>query len=75
MARGKQLSKTPEEKVAVKIGKELSDFTLDLEAIGKYLSLQPYIIYSRIIEILEATAYNRNEKTYNEKWGEYSDKL
>jgi hypothetical protein len=73
MSRGKKLSITPEEKVARKIGKELTDFTLDLEAVGKYLSVQPYIIYNRAIEILEATQYNREEKVYNDKWGEYKD--
>ena len=38
----------------------LSDFTLDLEAIGFYLSKgSPYIIYSRANEVLEAMQYNK----------------
>jgi hypothetical protein len=75
MARGKKLSASPEEKVAKRIGKELSDFTLDLEAIGFYLYRSlPFLLYSRAIEVLEAAEYNKNEKEYNPNWGEYNDK-
>lgn len=73
MRRGRRLAISQEEKVARKIGKELTDFTLDLEAVGKYLSLQPYIVYSRVVEVLEATEYNRTEKTYNTDWNEYEN--
>ena len=49
-----------EEKVADKITTLLSDFTLDLEAIGFYLSKgSPHIIYSRANEVLEAMQYNK----------------
>jgi hypothetical protein len=37
-----------------------------------YLSKQPYIIYNRAIEVLEATEYNKNNE-YNDKWKEYQD--
>ena len=73
MRRARRLPISQEEKVARKIGKELTDFTLDLEAVGKYLSLQPYIVYSRVVEVLEATEYNRTEKTYNTDWNEYEN--
>lgn len=73
MRRAKSLATSQEERVAKRIGKELTDFTLDLEAVGKYLSLQPYIIYSRAIEVLEATEYNRTEAKYNTDWNEYND--
>lgn len=72
MRRAKRLPISQEEKVAKKIGKELSDFTLDLEAVGRYLSDQPHIIYSRAIEVLEATEYNRTNK-YDTDWNEYKD--
>lgn len=56
-----------EEKVATAIGKLLTDFTLDLEAVGKYLATaQPYLIYARVIEILEATQYNKTVDEYRE---------
>jgi len=49
-----------EEKVADKITTLLSDFTLDLEAIGFYLAKgSPYIIYTRANEVLEAMQYNK----------------
>jgi hypothetical protein len=73
MSRGKKLAITPEEKVAKKIGKELTDFTLDLEAIGKYLSFQPYIVYNRAMEILEAMQYNKEQSEYDDRWGQYND--
>lgn len=73
MRRSRSLRISQEEKVANKIGKELSDFTLDLEAIGRYLSLQPYIIYNRAVEVLEATEYNRTKKEYDTDWKEYKD--
>lgn len=56
-----------EEKVAVRIGKLLSDFTLDLEAVGKYLATaNPHIIYARTLTVLEATEYNKTVAEYRE---------
>ena len=53
---------TKEEKIATKIGKELSDFTLDLDAVGFYLArAQPYVILRRAIEVLESAEYNREQ--------------
>lgn len=72
MRRAKNLPKSSEEKVAQKIGGHLTDFSLDLEAVGMYLSQQPYIIYNRAIEVLEATEYNKSIK-YDDKWKEYQD--
>jgi hypothetical protein len=74
MPRGRRLPITPEEKVARKIGKELSDFSLDLEAIGKYLgTAQPYTIYVRAVEVLEAAQYNREIAKYNDNFKEYEN--
>lgn len=67
MRRGLRLAPSKEEKVAIAIGKLVSDFGLDLEAVGKYLATaQPYIIYRRVVEILEATEYNKEVAEYRE---------
>lgn len=70
--RRRRLPKSVEEKVAEKIGDQLTDFTLDLEAVGFYLSRQPHIITTRAIEVLEATEYNKNNE-YDPVWREYAD--
>ena len=45
-----------EEKVAIKIGALLSDFRLDLEAVGFYLSrVNPFTVYRRIAESVESS--------------------
>ncbi len=60
MRRSIRLSVSKEEKVAGRITTLLSDFTLDLEAIGFYLAKgSPHIIYSRANEVLEAMQYNK----------------
>jgi hypothetical protein len=65
-----------EEKVAISIGRLLSDFTLDLEAIGKYLgTAQPYILYSRAVEVLESAQYNSEVAEYREIGKYYANKL
>jgi hypothetical protein len=69
----RRLTASKEEKVAKKIGNELTDFTLDLESVGMYLAEQPQIIYSRAIEVLEATEYNHEVKKYDNNFKEYSD--
>jgi hypothetical protein len=74
MSRGRRIPITPEEKVARKIGRELSDFSLDLEAVGKYLgTAQPYTIFARAIEVLESAQYNREVAIYDDRFKEYSD--
>ena len=74
--RGLRLPPSKEEKVAVAIGKLLSDFSLDLEAVGKYLATaQPYVVYSRAVEVLEATEYNKSVAEYREIGKYYGDGL
>lgn len=71
-----KLQASKEEKVAIVIGKLLSDFTLDLEAIGKYLATaNPYVIYSRALEVLEATEYNKDVAEYREIGKYYGERL
>lgn len=72
--RGLKLGISKEEKVAMAIGKQLSDYSLDLEAVGKYIALaQPYLIYRRALEVFEAAEYNKEVVEYN-RLGYYSDK-
>ena len=74
--RGQRLGISKEEKVALSIGKLLSDFTLDLEAIGKYLAVSnPHIIYARTIEVLESTEYNKTVAEYREIGKYYSNTM
>jgi hypothetical protein len=65
--RGRRLGVSKEEKVALTIGRLLSDFSLDLEAIGKYLATSnPYVVYARAIEVLESAEYNKTTAEYRE---------
>jgi hypothetical protein len=74
--RGLRLPPSKEEKVAVAIGKLLSDFSLDLESVGKYLATaQPYVVYARAVEVLEATEYNKTVAEYREQGKYYGDQL
>ena len=68
--------KSNEEKVATQIGRQLSDFSLDLEAVGYYLATAlPYTIYRRAVEVLEATEYNKEVAEYREMGKYYGDGL
>jgi hypothetical protein len=74
--RGLKLGISKEEKVAVAIGKLVSDFSLDLEAVGKYLATaQPYVVYTRILEIMDATEYNKEVAEYREIGKYYANEL
>jgi len=60
MRRAIKVGISKEEKVANRITTLLSDFTLDLEAIGFYLAKgSPHIIYTRANEVLESMQYNK----------------
>ena len=74
--RGLRIGISKEEKVALSIGKLLSDFSLDLEAVGKYLATaQPYVVYTRALEVLEATEYNKTVSEYREIGKYYGNNL
>lgn len=65
--RRQRLVTSKEEKTAVAIGKLLSDFHLDLEQVGKYISVAlPYTIYVRAVEVLESAQYNKEVAEYRE---------
>ena len=56
------LRTSKEEKVAVAIGRLLSDFHLDLEKVGFYLAKSlPYTVYRRALEVLASAEFQENE--------------
>ncbi len=74
--RGLRLGISKEEKVAIAIGRLVSDFSLDLEAVGKYLATaQPYVVYTRVLEIMDATEYNKEVAEYREIGKYYANEL
>jgi hypothetical protein len=74
--RGLRLPPSKEERVAIAIGKLVSDYSLDLESVGKYLATaQPYLVYRRVVEVLEATQYNKEVAEYREMGKYYGDGL
>jgi len=67
---------TKEERAARKIGVILSDFGLDLEAVGYHLAhSNPYVVYSRAIEVLDSARYNKDVAEYYQQGGYYDDRL
>ena len=73
--RRHKLPTSKEEKVAARIGKELSDFTLDLDSVGFYLARsQPYLIFRRAMEVLESAEYQKDNVEHN-RIGETHDRL
>lgn len=70
----RRLGITKEEKTAQLIGRALCDFTLDLEAVGYYLSKQPYTVFSRGLTVLESAEYNK-ENIEQLRLGYYNDRL
>lgn len=64
-----------EEKVAVSIGKLLSDFHLDLEKVGYYLAkATPYVVFRRSLEVLESAQF-QEDVIEHERIGYQHDRL
>jgi len=73
--RVRVLRASKEEKVAVAIGRLLSDFHLDLEKVGYYLAKAvPYTIYRRALEVLASAEFQENEVEQN-RIGYRNDRL
>ena len=69
------LRASKEEKVAVAIGRLLSDFHLDLEKVGFYLAKAlPYTVYRRALEVLSSAEFQENEVEQN-RLGYRNDRL
>ena len=67
---------TKEEKTAQKIAMIVSDFSLDLEAVGYYLAKAvPHIAFTRSLEILESARYNKEVAEYYKQGGYYEERL
>lgn len=76
MTRVTRLRQSKEEKVAITIGRLLSDFSLDLEAVGKYIATaNPYVVYARAVEVLESAEYNKTTAEYREIGKYYGNDL
>jgi hypothetical protein len=74
--RSIRLAMSKEEKVAQVISRVLSDFSLDLEAVGYYLAKAiPYTIFRRAEEVLESAQYNNEVVEYNTRGKHYNDRL
>ncbi len=75
--RSIRIPTSQEERVAKRIGDLLTDFSLDLEQVGKYIAVSvPYVVYARAIEVLEAAQYNKEVAEYREMTRSYgSDRL
>ena len=74
--RGLRIGISKEERVATSIGRLLSDFSLDLEAVGKYMAVSnPHVVYTRALEVLEATEYNKTVAEYREIGKYYGNNL
>jgi hypothetical protein len=75
MMRIRVLRASREEKVAVAIGRLLSDFHLDLEKVGFYLAKSlPYTVYRRALEVLASAEFQENEVEQN-RIGYRNDRL
>jgi len=56
---------TDEEKVATKIGNEISDLRVDLELVGQYIAQsQPYVVYNRLQTIAESAKETKEGTNY-----------
>ena len=66
--RRHRLPVSQEEKVAKRIGTILSDFSLDLEQVGKYISVAlPHTVYMIAVVVLESAQYNKEVSEYDER--------
>jgi hypothetical protein len=75
MMRIRVLRASREEKVAVAIGRLLSDFHLDLEKVGFYIAKSlPYTVYRRALEVLASAEFQENEVEQN-RIGYRNDRL
>lgn len=63
MSRFVKHAQSNEEKVALKMGNLLSDFRLDLEAVGFYLNrVNPFTVYRRIVEVVDSAEYQAEHR-------------
>ncbi len=75
MYRIRKITQSKEEKVAIKLANIVTDFTLDLEAVGRYLATAvPHILYTRLTEVLESAEFqHETNREYDDRWKVYRD--
>jgi biopolymer transport protein ExbD len=59
---------TKETKVAEKISDLVNDLTLDLDQVGIYLATNNTTTYRRVIEVMEAAKYEKNERIHDDNY-------
>ena len=57
-----RIRQTKELKVATKISDLVNDLTLDLDQVGVYLATNNSITYRRLVEIIEAAQWEKEER-------------
>ncbi len=59
---------TDEERVAMRLAKEISDLRIDIEQVGQYFAdIVPTVSYNRLITMAESAQYHKEEK-YNDEY-------
>lgn len=59
---------TKELKVADKMSEMVNDLTLDLDQIGIYLASNNNVTYRRIMEVMEAAKFEKEERIHNDDY-------
>lgn len=62
---------TPELKVAEKMSALVNDLTLDLDQIGVYLASNNSITYRRLLEVIEAAKWEKEERLHEDNDDNY----
>jgi hypothetical protein len=58
----RRIQQTKELKVATKISDLVNDLTLDLDQVGIYLATNSAITYRRVMEVMEAAQWEKEER-------------
>lgn len=66
-----RIRQTKELKVATKISDLVNDLTLDLDQVGVYLATNNSITYRRLVEIIEAAQWEKEERYKEIEDGNY----
>jgi 2'-5' RNA ligase len=75
MYKIQRATQTKEERIATRIAQTLTDFTIDVEAVGRFLATAvPHLLYTRVIEVLESAKFQKETDTeYDQRWGYRDD--
>ena len=56
---------TKEEKVAIKLGEQMSDLTLDLDEVGKHLATSKTVLVNRLSVVVESAREEKEDRFGN----------